>query len=252
MPAWFDTNIDERFEAFSNSHIVLLLLFISGIVGLFLSYRILLSYQLLQQLVRWGLFSILLMAEITHTLWGIANGSWSMEDHAPLHLCGLGSILSMIALVTYNRKLIQFLYFAAILPALITLITPEVFYSFPHFRFMKFFLHHMALVWTGIFLLLMTTTPITIRVLGQMFFLLNGYAAIIFFLNGQIGTNYLFLASTPDVTTPLDMLGDGVWYYIHLELFCFGLFVFMYFLYKAVSAIHSKKSSHTDAILNET
>ncbi|MYL55035.1 hypothetical protein GLW08_17010 [Pontibacillus yanchengensis] len=97
---------------------------------------------------------------------------------------------------------------------------------------MKFFLHHMALAWTGVFLILVTFTTITFRSLLEMFAYLNVYAAFIFILNRLIGTNHLFLASTPDVSTPLDILGSGVWYYINLELFCFGLYLGMYGLYR--------------------
>jgi len=53
----------------------------------------------------------------------------------------------------------------------------------------------------------------------------------------RIGTNYLFLAGTPGVSTPLDALGEGVWYYVSLELFCFGIFLGIYGLYRFITVL---------------
>ncbi|KGP73391.1 TIGR02206 family membrane protein [Pontibacillus yanchengensis] len=232
MPQWFNLEIQNKFEVLSTSHLIMLGTLFAVLVLLLINHKNLTMNTRLQQITRWSLFSLLLIAEVGHTIWGLANQNWNMEDHAPLHLCGVASLLAMVALLTYNKKIIQIIYFIGIIPAIITLLTPEVFYSFPHFRFMKFFLHHMALAWAGVFLILVTSTTITFRSLLEMFAYLNVYAAFIFILNRLIGTNYLFLASTPDVSTPLDILGSGVWYYINLELFCFALFLGMYGIYR--------------------
>ncbi|MBA2175877.1 TIGR02206 family membrane protein [Halobacillus locisalis] len=232
MPGWFDTNIEDSFQLFSTEHIVMLVILFSGIALLLAGQKTLHHRPRVRQFTRWTLFVLLLFSEAGHQVWGLANQNWNMEEHAPLHLCGIASLLAMVALIYSNQKLIQTLYFIAILPAIITLFTPEVFYSFPHFRFMKFFLHHMALAWAGVFLVMATSTRITFKSMLQVFAKLNGYAVFIFILNRMIGTNYLFLAGTPDVSTPLDVLGDGVWYYINLELFCFGIFLLMYLLYR--------------------
>ncbi|ASF39123.1 TIGR02206 family membrane protein [Halobacillus halophilus] len=235
MPEWFNIQIQDRFEFLSTSHMIMLAILFSGIALLLIFHQTLQKNDRLQQIIRWTLFVLLLGGEIGQTIWGLANHNWNMEDHAPLHLCGIASILGMVALLFYRHKVIQILYFIGIIPPIVTLLTPEVFYSFPHFRFLKFFLHHMALAWTGIFLILVSSARVTFRSLLMMFGYLNLYAVFIFFLNRQIGTNYLFLAGTPDVSTPLDALGEGVWYYVNLELFCFGLFLGMYGLYRFIS-----------------
>ncbi|MCA0970533.1 TIGR02206 family membrane protein [Halobacillus litoralis] len=232
MPSWFDTNVQEPFQFFSTSHIIMLSILFSGIVLLLIVHNVIRKNVTLQRGIKWSIFSLLFVSEAGHQIWGLANQNWNMEDHAPFHLCGNASLLAMIALLRPSKRLIQLIYFAAVLPAIITLLTPEVFYSFPHFRFLKFFLHHMALAWAGIFLVITTSTEISFKSLLHMFGVLNLYAAFIFVLNRMIGTNYLFLAGTPDVTTPLSALGDGVWYYINLELFCFAIFLVMYGFYR--------------------
>lgn len=232
MPGWFDTNVEEPFQLFSTEHIIMLAILFSGIILLLAGQKMIHQRQGVRQSTRWMLFVLLLVSEVGHQIWGLTNQNWNMEDHAPFHLCGIASLLAMVALLNFNQKFIHTIYFIAVLPAIITLFTPEVFYSFPHFRFMKFFLHHMALAWAGIFLVIATSTRITFKSMLQVFAVLNGYAAFIFILNRLIGTNYLFLAGTPGVSTPLDVLGDGVWYYINLELFCFGIFLIMYALYR--------------------
>ena len=241
MPEWFNIQIQDRFEFLSLSHLIMLAILFSGMALLLIFHRTLRTNNRLQQSVRWSLFVLLLGCEMGQTIWGLANNNWNMEDHAPLHLCGIASFLGMGALLFYRHKVIQIVYFIGIIPPVVTLLTPEVFYSFPHFRFLKFFLHHMALAWTGIFLILVSSARITFRSLLMMFGYLNLYAAFMFFLNRGIGTNYLFLAGTPDVSTPLDALGEGAWYYVNLELFCFGIFLGMYGLYRFIKLVRNWK-----------
>ncbi|MCD5324003.1 MULTISPECIES: YwaF family protein [Pontibacillus] len=228
MERWFGNDVHQPFQPLMTGHIVILTLFAAGILILLFSYRTLKRSSLYRNWIRWTLFSILLISEATYQLFAITNDIWSTREFVPLHLCGVASILAMIALVTQNKALIQFNFFIGIIPAFLALLTPELPNAFPHYRFLKFFSHHMAISWASLFLILTSPVTITFRSLLGTFGILNLYAVFVFFINREIGSNYLFLSRAPTADTPLDLLGSGIWYYINLELLAFSIFLLLY------------------------
>jgi len=246
MERWFGNTTYQPFEAFSNSHITILIFFGIGFLYLILNYKTLQKQSTLYQITRWILFSILIISEITYQAWAITNNVWSFSEHIPLHLCGIASIIAMLALWNRNDKLIKINFFIGIIPAFLALITPELVNDYPHYRFWKFFMHHMSIAWASLFLIITSSTVIKFRTLLKTFGALNLYAVVVFFINKQIGSNYLYLSHTPTANTPLDLLGDGVWYYVHLEMLTFCVFFILWIIYKGVSYTSKKQNLYNE------
>ncbi|MYL35732.1 TIGR02206 family membrane protein [Pontibacillus yanchengensis] len=242
MKHWFAPEVTNSFDIFSASHFTMVSIYFIVLLYFFLAYKPLLNQKRLYTFTKWTLFTLLLVSELGYTTWALSTNTWNMREHAPLHLCGIAGIIGMIAILSNSKKMIQILYFIGIIPAFIALLTPELIYGFPHFRFWKFFVHHMTISLTGVFLVLTSQVSITFRSMVETYAYLNVYAVFAFFLNMVIGANYLYLSDTPTVNSPLDLLGSGVWYYINLELLCIGVFLCMYFLYKIVERI--SRSTH--------
>ncbi|OZU87504.1 TIGR02206 family membrane protein [Virgibacillus indicus] len=226
MGDWFNEQSGEPFIAFETSHIIALMVYFVGLILLLLTFKKIKSNTVSYNILRWLLFSILVLSEISYQTYTITNGIWSLQEHIPLHLCGIASITGAIALVTHNKTLINLTFLIGFIPAFAALVTPELPYDFPHFRFWKFFVHHAAISWVSIFLILTSSVKITFKSTMQAYGLLLIYAAIIgFFVNPALGSNYLYLSATPTASTPLDLLGDGIWYYVNLCLL--GILVFL-------------------------
>lgn len=245
MGRWFSNEVHQPFEPLMTSHIIILALFFAGLLALLFSYPLFKRSTRYTALIRWTLFTILLLSELTYQLFAISNDIWSTQEFVPLHLCGVASILAMVALITRNKSLIQFNFFIGIIPAFLALLTPELPNAYPHYRFLKFFFHHMAISWASLFLILTSNVTITFRSLLGTFGVLNLYAIVIFFVNREIGSNYLFLSSAPTAETPLDLLGSGVWYYINLELLTFSVFLLLYCVYRLTQ---SRKNPFKEAL----
>lgn len=241
MERWFGKTTYQPFEVYSLSHILVLTVFFIGLFYLILNYKKLQRHSTLYECTRWSLFGILLISEITYQIWAITNNVWSFAEYVPLHLCGIASLLAMVALWSLRPSLIKINYFIGIIPAFLALITPELVNDFPHYRFWKFFSHHMAITLASLFLIMTYPVQITFRSLLKAFGILNLYAVFVFFLNREIGSNYLYLSRTPTASTPLDLLGDSVWYYIHLEILTFVVFTIMWAFYKAIPDLWRKK-----------
>ncbi|MCA1010954.1 TIGR02206 family membrane protein [Halobacillus halophilus] len=237
MKNWFGTGSRYPFEIMGVSHITMLFIFTLVLFSIALASNWLHTHERFRQIMRYSLLVLLLLSEISYQLWAYVNGVWSLGGHVPLHLCGVASLIGIYTLITYQPTLIKINFFIGILPALIALITPDVPFDFHHYRFWKFFLHHMAIPWASLFLVVTSSVRITWKDMTNSYLLLVGYALIIGFLNPLMGANYLYLEHPPTVFTPLSLMGEGMIYYLNLAATAFLAFAFMYGFYKLGSRI---------------
>ncbi|MRG86262.1 YwaF family protein [Salinibacillus xinjiangensis] len=241
MENWFGNIMTEPFQAFSISHIIMLGLYILGIILFISFFQQIKNHKGINEVLRWSLFTLLLLSEISYQTWAVVNGVWNTVEHLPLHLCGIASILGMLALMTKNQKLVQITFFIGIIPAMLALVTPELPHAFPHYRFMKFFIHHMIISWTGIYLVsIYMNRRVTFKHVLETFGYLNVYALLMAAVNGALGSNYLYLNQTPEATTPLSFFGSGFIYFINLEIAACFLFTLQWSVYRAIT---NKKSN---------
>ncbi|TFJ92397.1 TIGR02206 family membrane protein [Lentibacillus salicampi] len=225
----------EPFAAFGISHGTVLFFYFLGAVSLLLFSKKILNKASAYNIIRWSLFSLLVLSEISYQTYTALNGIWSMGEHMFFHLCGVAGVTGAIALVNHHKQLIQITFFIGLIPSLLALVTPELPYDFPHYRYLKFFIHHMTISWTSIFLVVSHPVTISFHAVLKTYMYLLIYAAIIGFLvNPLLGSNYLYLSQTPTANTPLDLLGSGVWYYVNLCVLAFVVFLVQYLVYRMV------------------
>lgn len=215
-------SLDGRaFIPFGTSHVVMLIIYGVGLVLLifFSTSKKRSFYPKTYNLVRWFLFFWLVTSEVSYQAWTIATGIWSLSEHIPLHLCGIASITVALALLLQNKLLGYLSFYIGFIPPLLALITPELPYDYSHFRYWKFFVHHIVISWASLFVILTSSSTLTYLSVLRSFGILLIYAAFIgFFVNPVINANYLFLRETPLANTPLDYFGTGVLYYVNLCL----------------------------------
>ena len=234
MEQWFSAYSSYPFEPFTTSHVFALTIFFIGSILLLATSRRITARPRVVFSIRIGLFILLFFSEASYQFWAIKNDVWSMSYYMPLHLCGIASIVGMITLATYHPKLIKLNYFIGITPALVALVTPDLLYDYQHFRFWKFFIHHMAIFWTSLFLIVTTSVRVTWMTMLKAYVWLVLYGVVVGMINSIIGSNYMFLGGPPDAATPLDYLGDGVWYYINLGILSLTLFSIMVIIYRMI------------------
>lgn len=241
MENWFNASSPYVFQPFSGSHLIMLGVALTGIVLLILSRKRLHRVPQFFQWLRWMLFVVLFLSEFSYQTWAITSNVWSFSGHVPLHLCGIASITAMIGLVTFKKIWIQISFFIGILPALLALVTPELPYDYQHYRFWKFFIHHMTIPWACLFLALYKPSTITFRSVFMVYFLLVLYALVIgFIINPLTASNYLYLSQLPEANTPLSLFGNGIWYYVNLGLTALAVFLAQYFLWRKFFPIDAK------------
>lgn len=178
--------------------------------------------------VRWILFGVLVFTEIALITWTITNGFWDIRYNLPLHLCTISLFLSAYMLLTKNYRIFEVLYFFGLGGAIQAMLTPDLTYTFPHFRFFHFFIAHIAIILAVLYMVWIFKYTVTIGSLIKSFIVLNGLALIAFSVNQLTGANYMFLARKPQGPSMLDWLGPYPWYILSLQLIVLVIFFLLY------------------------
>lgn len=214
----------QNFTFFSMTHLVTLILFFLTCF-LFVYFRKQLkSYQ---KIIKWTLFITLLVCEVSFHLWLIITNQWEVAD-LPLQVCSLSTFISLYLFLKKSQKAFHLLFFIGLLPAILSMVTPDIIYQFPHYRFLKYFLHHSAIPLAVMYFILFEGYRVPRKAVLTSFITLNIIAVPVFFLNKWLDTNFFFLASPSESTTLLSFFGSGIMYYINLEIVAIFVFIITY------------------------
>src|SRR5690625_4717216 len=96
-------------------------------------------------------------------------------------------------LLTKNRFLFDTFYFIAIAGAIQAIISPDLLFGFPQFRFLQFFIDHFLLILGPLIMIWLYAYKITFFSLIKAFLTINLIAAIVFIINLLIDAIYMFL-----------------------------------------------------------
>ncbi len=200
------------------------LLFASGIV-LFI-FRATLTKR--KSAIRYSLAFFLLASELSLYVWYMKTGVWDPVDSLPFQLCSISLFLSIIMLLTRKFFLFEVTYFLGIGGALQAMITPELAYDFPHYRYFHFFLAHIAIILASLYMIWYENCRPVFTSIWKAFAALNVIAIAVFFINKATGGNYMFLARKPINPSLIDFLGPYPWYILSLEIIALFMFFILY------------------------
>lgn len=131
-------------------------------------------------------------------------------------------------LITRNPFLFEVTYFLGVGGALQALLTPELFYDFPHYRYFHFFLAHIAIILASFYMIWFEKFTPTPKSIIKAFLTLNVIALFVYLVNIITKGNYMFLARKPSNPSLIDFLGPYPWYIISLELVALTMFILLY------------------------
>lgn len=228
MKDLFKPDGNEPFILFSATHITTLTSLIIICFTIYLLRRQL-RQETVNRLTRYSLAAILLASEASLIWWLNYIDTWAIEHSLPLHLSSLSLILSSVLLLTRSYRLFEFTYFVGLGSALQAMITPDIqAYTFPHFRYVHFFISHGGIVIANIYMVFVEEFSPTFKSVIKAFLYVNGYALFIFFVNTVLNGNYMYIMRKPVNPSVFDYLGPWPFYIIPLELITMGTFLFLY------------------------
>ena len=139
--------------------------------------------QLNEKISRIVFVCVMLFFEIGYHIWLVANQLWDASHALPLQLCSVSLILCILLLLTNNKVIFEIVYFIGIAGAIQAILTPELFYNFPHFRFFHFFVNHSLIIWTCLFYVWTVRYKITLSSIFKSLVFLQIVAFIAFIAN---------------------------------------------------------------------
>ena len=197
----FDPDFSGRFKPFSASHIITMIFI--AIIWILLPlvfknrkteksdnfFRYILAFVLIGQYLGW-------------MLWEGLTGRFTLQLSLPLNLCDLSNFLCAVLLLTKSKKLYEILFFWALAGTIQSYITPNIFYGFPHFEFIAFYIQHGGEILTILYITIVWGyRPRFVSIFKSMgFLMILVFTAYVF--NYLAGSNYMFLmADTPHPST---------------------------------------------------
>ncbi|MBN8191303.1 TIGR02206 family membrane protein [Bacillus sp. NTK074B] len=214
------------FELFSVSHIAAIVVSVGCMMGLYISRNRIQGS--LKSFFKWLLVVLLILSEVSFQAWYYIYDHWDLTINLPFQLCSLSLYLCTFMLLTKSYRIFEVSFFASMSGAFIAILTPELFFGFPHFRYFQFFLAHLTIILACLYMVWIEGYSLTLGSVIRAFFTLNGIAVLAYTVNKLVGANYMFLMHKPNNTSPIDYLGEYPWYLISLEAISFFLFLILY------------------------
>lgn len=209
--------MEPRFEMFSLSHIMAIILTIISVGTLYLARMKIRKRNNLENTVRYSLVLVLFAGEISLQFWYIVTNNWKIEYGLPLQLCDFSILMSIIMLILRSYKIFEVIYFTGVGGALVAILSPELWLGFPHFRFYHFFISHVAIILASLYLVWIWEFRPTLLSLAKMGVFLNLFGAFVFWVNFLVDANYMFISKPTYNNTFLNHLGQYPWYLLSLE-----------------------------------
>jgi len=224
MQQWF-YNPNSNFQMWGMTHIVTIIFIIVCLFALFVFKKTLLPYR---RKIRITVGWTLIISRLSLDIWYLSTSQWSVKSSLPFELCSIASIMCAIMLLTKNKSLFEVFYFIALAGAFQAIVTPDLNFGFPQFRYIQFFLDHFLLIAAPLMMISLYDFKVTHRSIIKSFLTLNGIAAIVFCINIIFSSNYMFLSHKPNSASLLDFLGPYPFYLISLELVALLIFSMLY------------------------
>lgn len=215
------------FELFGAGHLVYLAIMAAAIA--FLIWGSWTPGEESRRRVRLTIAGIMLLNEFAWHSWNIATGAWSIREHIPFHLCGVGIWSTIYILFTSDRRAYKFVFFIALAGATQAVITPSAGeYGLPHFRAFQTLISHGMLVIAIVYLAAIEGFRPTWSSIWKTLVILNVYLVFVMAVNVLLDSNYLFTMRKPDTASLFDVLGPWPWYLVSAEVLAAILFVLLY------------------------
>jgi len=204
---------DERFQAWTSQHYLLLGITAVGTVGVVWWGR---SHRgTARELVcRRGFAVVSLLVTLAMQAYWLTPAVRDVRTSWPLQLSDLADYTAAFALWTRGPRTSAFTYYVGLTLTLSALLTPSLTGAFPEPRWLGFWARHILVVWAAVYLVWglgirpawrwYRTTVVAVLV----------WAVVAYAFNVVMGANYGYLVDKPSSATPLDLLGAWPWYVV--------------------------------------
>jgi len=170
------------------------------------------------------------------------GGIVSWQQMLPLQLCDWGMVVVIVAMWSGSHRWFEVAYFWGIGGTLQAVLTPNLRFGFPDFRFLSFFISHSGII-VGVIFLMLTRRyrPRPMSIL-RVFAWSEFYFVVTFIADELTGYNYGFLLHKPEAFSILSFLSD--WrplYLVQMHFVALLFFIALYAPFAIVDLVRAKK-----------
>src|SRR6266576_185976 len=172
------------------------------------------------------LSAILILNYVAYLIFVRSHGIVSWQQMLPLQLCDWGMVVVMVAMWTGNQRWFEVAYFWGIGGTLQAVLTPNLRFGFPDWRFISFFTSHSGIIIGVVFLMLTRRYRPYPMSIVRVFLWSEFYFVVTFVTDKMTDFNYGFLLHKPEAFSILSFLSDSHWLYL-LQLHGLALLFFL-------------------------
>jgi len=201
-------NSAPAFRAYGPAHLIVIFLTIALPFALAALVRKTKS-RLLERVIIGALSVLLVLNYIAYLALIRGMGVRSWAQMLPMQLCDWAMLVIIVAMWTGNRSWFEVAYFWGIGGTVQAVLTPNLAYGFPDFRFFSFFVSHCGII-IGIVFLMLTRkyrpypfSIVKVFLWSELYFIVTVVADAI------TGYNYGFLLHKPEAFSILSFLSDS-------------------------------------------
>jgi hypothetical integral membrane protein (TIGR02206 family) len=175
--------------------------------------------------VRWALAALLVGATSGFLAATARGGGLGVWDLAPLHLCDFLILVAVYALVRAGPAAAELLWFWGMSGTLLAMVTPDLWETWPDWRFVTYFLLHGGVVAAAAVLTLGVGLHPRPGAPWRVWAFTNLYAAVVGIVDFAFRKNFLYLRHKPGAETILDALGPWPVYILVVDAAALALFL---------------------------
>jgi hypothetical integral membrane protein (TIGR02206 family) len=160
------------------------------------------------------LSAVLILNYLVYLMFIRSQGVVDWRQMLPMQMCDWGMVVVIVAMWTGSQRWFEVAYFWGIGGTLQAVLTPNLRYGFPDWRFISFFTSHSGIIVGVVFLMLIRgyrPYPISI---ARVWLWSEFYFVVTLIVDELTGFNYGFLLHKPEAFSILSFLSD--WWPLYL------------------------------------
>jgi len=165
--------------------------------------------QRLENIIIGVLSAVLVLNYVVYLIFIRSRGAVDWRQMLPMQMCDWGMVVVIVAMLTGNQRWFEVAYFWGIGGTLQAVLTPNLRFGFPDWRFISFFTSHCSIIVGVVFLMLTRRYRPYPMSIVRVWLWSEFYFVVTLIADELTGFNYGFLLYKPEAFSILSFLSDS-------------------------------------------
>jgi hypothetical integral membrane protein (TIGR02206 family) len=153
--------------------------------------------------------AVLVLNYVAYLIFVRSHGVVNWQQMLPMQMCDWGMVVVIVAMLTGNQRWFEVAYFWGIGGTLQAVLTPNLRFGFPDWRFISFFTSHSGIIVGVVFLMLTRRYRPYPMSIVRVWLWSEFYFVVTLIVDELTGFNYGFLLHKPEAFSILSFLSDS-------------------------------------------